>query len=66
MIESKSLLSAMERAQMDSLRHPEILYRVMYKKRCRAVYTASDWIYRERILDGWTTYCTFKAGKIGG
>lgn len=64
MVEKKSLVLAMEEAQQLSIKHPGNAYRVMDKPRKRAVVTGSDWIYRERILDGWTCYCTFLNGRM--
>ena len=64
MVEKKSLVRAMEEAQQLSIKHPGILYRVMDKPRKQAVVSGSEWIYRERILDGWYVYCKFQNGRM--
>lgn len=64
MVEKKSLVLAMEEAQQLSIKHPGITYKVMDKPRKRAVVTGSDWIYRERVLEGWHCYCEFKDGRM--
>ena len=46
-----SIKEKMKEAEQISLRHPEILYRVMDKKGKRAIVTGSEWIYKERILE---------------
>ena len=66
MIETKSTLLAMEEAQTLSIEHPGHRYRVMLKPRRKAVVTGSDWVYRERILDGWRCYTSFLDGRIEG
>ena len=64
MVEKKSLVLAMEEAQQLSIKHPGVMYWVMDKPRKRAVVTGSDWIYRERVLEGWHTYVKFLNGKM--
>lgn len=59
-----SVKEKMKEAEQISLRHPEILYRVMDKKGKRAIVTGSEWIYKERILEGYFTVATFKNGEI--
>lgn len=59
-----SVKEKMKEAEQISLRHPEILYRVMDKNGKRAIVTGSEWIYRERILEGYFTVATFKNGEI--
>ena len=65
MVESKSLVMKMEEAQMLSLQTGEKV-RVMTKLRKKPVVCISEFVYRERVLDGWSTYCWFVAGKING
>lgn len=64
MIEKKSLVLAMEEAQQLSIHHPGVVFRVMDKPRKRAVVNSSEFVYRERILDGWTCYCKFRDGRM--
>ncbi len=64
MVEKKSLARAMEEAQQLSIKHPGVMYWVMDKPRKRAIVTGSDWIYRERVLEGWHTYVKFLNGKM--
>jgi spore maturation protein CgeB len=59
----KSLQDAKARALEASKECPEVEMRVMDKKGCKAVYTASDWIYRERVLEGYNTVVSYKGGK---
>ncbi len=59
----KSLQDAKTRALQDSNKYPDVEMRVMDKKGCKAIYTASDWIYRERVLDGYHTVATYKGGE---
>lgn len=51
-MEKKSLEEAKHIAQKVSREYPEMIIVVMDKKGKKATYTASEWIYRERILDG--------------
>ena len=46
-----------------SKEHPTILYRVMDKKGQMAVCTGSDWVYRERVRDGWYTVAAYQNGS---
>lgn len=64
MVEKKSLVLAMEEAQQMSIKHPGVLYYVMDKPRKRAVVSGSEWIYRERVLEGWHCYCKFRDGRM--
>ena len=66
MVEKKSLVYAMEEAQQLSLKHPNVTYYVLDKPRKRAVCSGSDWIRKERIMQGYSTYCTFTNGKLYG
>lgn len=59
----KSIIEAMEQARQHSAVYPDMIVRVMDKPRKHAVVTASEWIYRERVLAGWHTVATFKNGK---
>lgn len=59
----KSIAEAMQRAQQQSAEHPHNTVRVMDKPRKHAVVTASEWVYKERILDGYVTVAVFKDGK---
>lgn len=63
-MEKKSLEEAKHIAQKVSREYPEIVIIVMDKKGQKATYTASEWIYRERILDGWHVVTKYKNGKI--
>ena len=46
-----------------SVEHPHNTVRVLDKSRKHAVVCASEWVYRERILDGWHVVTTYRAGK---
>ena len=59
----KSIAEAMQRAQQQSAEHPGVIVRVMDKPRKHAIVTASEWVYKERILDGYVTVAVFKDGK---
>ena len=59
----KSLELAFVEAQEHSKKFPDILVRVMDKKGKRAVVTASDWIYRERVLEGYYTEPEYRNGE---
>lgn len=59
----KSVEEAKARAQKLSAEHPHNTVRVLDKPRKHAVVCASEWVYRERILDGWHTAAAYKAGK---
>lgn len=59
----KSLIEAMVEAEAHSKKFPEILVRVMDKKGKRALITASEWVYKERVLSGWFTVATYKNGE---
>lgn len=59
----KSLFEVIERAKAMSNEFPDICYYVMDKKGKRAI-CISDATYRERVLDGYYTYCKFLNGKV--
>ena len=59
----KSLEMARAEALKLSQEHPTILYRVMDKKGQMAVCTGSEWIYRERVREGWHTAAAYKGGE---
>ena len=59
----KSLEMAKAEALKLSEEHPTILYRVMDKKGQMAVCTGSDWVYRERVRDGWFTVAAYQNGS---
>lgn len=61
--EKKSLQAARTEAVETSKAHPGLTVRVMDKPRKTAVVTVSDWVYRERILDGWHTVEIYIDGK---
>ena len=63
MVECRSLVMKMEEAQMVSLKTGAKV-RVMTKPRKKPVVCSSEFVYRERVLDGWSTYCWFTAGMI--
>lgn len=63
-MEKKSLEEAKHIAQKVSREYPEMIIIVMDKKGKKATYTASERIYRERILDGWHVVIKYKNGKI--
>ena len=63
-ISKKSLTEAENRARQHSVEHPSITVRVMDKYRKHAVVCASEWVYNERILDGWHTVVTYRNGKV--
>ena len=63
-MEKKSLEEAKHIAHKVSKEYPEMIIVVMDKKGKKATYTASEWIYRERILDGWHVVTKYKNGKI--
>lgn len=58
-----SVKEKMKEAEQMSLNNPEILYRVMDKTGQRAVVTSDEWVFRERIIDGYFTVAKFKNGK---
>lgn len=59
----KSIESAMEQAKRHSENFPAIRVWVMDKPRKHAVMCASDWVYRERLLEGWVCLAEFKNGQ---
>lgn len=59
----KSLSAAMEAAQEQSRMYPSYIVWVLDKPGHRAVYTVLDWIYRERIMEGYATVARFKNGE---
>jgi len=64
MIEKKSLAKARTQAQEISARNPGVTVWVMDKPNRKAVVVIFEWVYRERVLDGWTCYCKFLNGKM--
>lgn len=64
MTKKKSLVQAMDTARHLSIAFPGSTYWVMDYPRKRAVVTGVDWVYRERVLEGWRCYCKFKNGEI--
>lgn len=58
----KSLQEAKDRALQASKEYPDIKIVVMDKRGCRAVCTASDWVYRERVIEGYHKVVTYKGG----
>lgn len=59
----KSVEEAKAQAQKLSAEHPHNTVRVLDKPRKHAVVCASEWAYRERILDGWHVVTAYRAGK---
>lgn len=59
----KSLSEAHKRARGLSVENFGITVRVMDKKGCKAVITSSEWVYKERILEGWHTVTAYKNGE---
>lgn len=62
----KSFEIAKEEALRLSEAFPTITYRVMDKKGQMAVCTGSDWVYREKVRDGWHTVADYQGGKEVG
>lgn len=58
-----SVDEALERARKHSLEHPGVTVWVMDKKRQHAVISASEWVHKERILDGWREVAAFRNGE---
>lgn len=58
----KSLEVAKKEAMQLSKLYPPNLYIVMDKKGERAICTGVEWIYRERILEGWHKVATYING----
>lgn len=63
MAEKKSLRLAKATAMEQSRKTPGVLFRVMDKSGKSAVCTASDFVYRERVLAGWHTVIAFRNGE---
>lgn len=59
----KSIEEAMIRAKQHSAQYPDRTVRVLDKLHKHAVVCASEWVYNERILDGWYTVVSYKAGR---
>ena len=59
----KSVEEAKVQAQKLSAGHTHNIVLVLDKPRKHAVVCASEWVYRERILDGWHVVTTYRAGK---
>lgn len=62
-MEKKSLEEAKRIACKVSKEYPETVMIVMDKKGKKATYTASEWIYKERILEGWHVVVKYQNGK---
>lgn len=62
MKQKKSLTAAIEEAQQLSTKNPNMTYWVMDKPRKNAICTCIPWIYRERILEGYTTHSKYQGG----
>ena len=60
----KSLQVALAEAQKASKEYPNVVIRVMDKKGGKAVYTGSEWVYKERVLAGYHTVATYKGGTV--
>ena len=60
----KSLEESKRIAQKVRKDYPDVIMIVMDKKGHKATYTASEWVYNERILDGWHTVVKYKNGEI--
>lgn len=58
----KSLVQAQERALFVSNQYPQATVRVMDKKGCNAVVSSSEWVYKERVLEGYHTVGSYKGG----
>lgn len=59
----KSVIEARKRARQISEAHPDLTVRVLDKPRKHAVVNTSEWVYRERTLDGWHVVAVFKNGE---
>ena len=59
----KSIEAARVRAQKFSAMYPNNMVYVFDKKGKKAIISVSDWIWRERILEGWSPVALYKAGK---
>lgn len=58
----KNIKDARITAQLFSKEHLHVDVRVMTKPGRPAVVCASSFVYRERILDGWTVAATYRNG----
>ena len=62
----KSLQEALEEARIDSLNHPDIIYYVVDKKRCKPrIYSVGWCAVRAVNYDGYHPVATFKNGIQG-
>ncbi len=59
----KSLQIAIDAARQHSLNFPKVKVRVMDMPKKPAVFTASEWVYKERVLSGYHTVITFVNGE---
>lgn len=59
----QSVKNAIQEAIQVSRLHPNVKYRIMDKMGQRAVVTGSDWVYRERIIEGWHVVGTYLNGQ---
>ena len=58
----KSLQEALKQAQKQSLDFPQLTVRVLDKKGRHACVNVSDWVYREKVRDGWEAVAAFRNG----
>lgn len=58
-----SIIIAEQEAKRMSLEHPNTIYYVIDKKRQRACCHASEWIVRNKILEGWYGVCRYVNGE---
>lgn len=59
----KSLENARREAMQLSSMFPPKPYRVMDKKGEKSICTGLDWVYRERIMEGWNTVAVYINGR---
>lgn len=55
-------MKAMLEAQLMSSAHPHITYYVMDKRNKTAACHGSEWVVKEKILDGWHTVAKYING----
>ncbi|MBQ9603844.1 MAG: hypothetical protein IJR45_00365 [Firmicutes bacterium] len=58
----KSLLQATAQATALSTLHPEIIYYVLDKRHKSAAVHTSEWVVKEKILEGWHTVAKYMNG----
>lgn len=59
----QSVMEAMQRAEKHSAEYPDIPVWVVDKPRKQAVVCASEFVCRNRIMEGWVIVAEYKAGK---